>query len=126
VLAPGDKLKHKGLIYAATPASDFICGTLQLAAGMNLHVFTTGRGTPYGLAEVPVIKVATRTDLARRWHDLMDVNAGKIADGDATIEEVSWELFRLMLDVASGRKQTWAERWKLHNALVLFNPGPVT
>jgi galactarate dehydratase len=126
VLAPGDKLKQKGLIYAATPASDFICGTLQLAAGMNLHVFTTGRGTPYGLAEVPVIKVATRTDLARRWHDLMDVNAGKIADGDATIEEVSWELFRLMLDVASGRKQTWAERWKLHNALVLFNPGPVT
>ena len=43
----------KGLIYAATPASDFICGTLQLAAGMNLHVFTTGRGTPYGLAAVP-------------------------------------------------------------------------
>jgi galactarate dehydratase len=126
VLAPGDKLKHKGLIYAATPASDFICGTLQLAAGMNLHVFTTGRGTPYGLAEVPVIKVATRTELARRWHDLMDLNAGKIADGDATIEEVGWELFRLMLDVASGRKKTWAEQWKLHNALVLFNPGPVT
>ena len=46
--------RQKGLIYAATPASDFICGTLQLAAGMNLHVFTTGRGTPYGLAEVPV------------------------------------------------------------------------
>ena len=68
--------RPKGLVYAATPASDFICGTLQLAAGMNLHVFTTGRGTPYGLAEVPVIKVATRSDLARRWHDLMDVNAG--------------------------------------------------
>jgi galactarate dehydratase len=126
VLAPGDKLRTKGLTYAATPASDFICGTLQLAAGMNLHVFTTGRGTPYGLAAVPVIKVATRTDLARRWHDLMDVNAGTIADGDATIEEVGWELFSLMLDVASGRKKTWAEHWKLHNALVLFNPAPVT
>ncbi len=76
--------RHRGgLIYAATPASDFICGTLQLAAGMNLHVFTTGRGTPYGLAAVPVIKVATRTDLARRWHDLMDINAGRIADGAA-------------------------------------------
>ncbi|CAN7565021.1 galactarate dehydratase [Rhizobacter sp. LjRoot28] len=125
VLSPGEKLRQRGLIYAATPASDFICGTLQLAAGMNLHVFTTGRGTPYGLAEVPVIKVATRTDLARRWHDLMDVNAGRIADGDATIEEMGWELFRLMLDVASGKK-TWAEQWKLHNALVLFNPAPVT
>jgi galactarate dehydratase len=126
VLAPGEKLRQKGLTYAATPASDFICGTLQLAAGMNLHVFTTGRGTPYGLAEVPVIKVATRSDLARRWHDLMDVNAGTIADGSATIEEVGWELFRLMLDVASGRKKTWAEHWKLHNSLVLFNPAPVT
>ena len=126
VLAPGEKLQQKGLIYAATPASDFICGTLQLAAGMNLHIFTTGRGTPYGLAECPVIKVATRTDLARRWHDLMDVNAGKIADGDATIEDLGWELFHLMIDVASGKKKTWAEQWKLHNALVLFNPAPVT
>jgi len=126
VLAPGEKLKMRGLVYAATPASDFICGTLQLAAGMNLHVFTTGRGTPYGLAECPVIKVATRSDLARRWHDLMDVNAGRIADGEASIEDVGWELFRLMLDVASGRKRTWAEQWKLHNALVLFNPAPVT
>ena len=44
----------------------------------------------------------------------------------ATIEEVGWELFRLMLDVASGRTRTWAERHRLHNALVLFNPAPVT
>ena len=130
VLSPGQRLADRGiqsgLVYAATPASDFICGTLQLAAGMNLHVFTTGRGTPYGLAQVPVIKVATRSDLARRWHDLMDVNAGRIAEGQASIEDVGWEMFRLMLDVASGRKKTWAEHWKLHNALVLFNPAPVT
>jgi galactarate dehydratase len=125
VLSPGEKLKQKGLIYASTPASDFICGTLQLAAGMNVHIFTTGRGTPYGLAEVPVIKVATRNDLARRWHDLMDVNAGRIASGEATIESVGWELFQLILDVASGRK-TWAEHHKLHNSLALFNPAPVT
>ena len=127
VLSPGDKLRRdqRGLIYAATPASDFICGTLQLAAGMNLHVFTTGRGTPYGLAECPVIKVATRSDLARRWHDLMDINAGEIADGEKSIQETGWEMFRMMLDVASGRR-TWAERHGLHNALVLFNPAPVT
>ena len=127
VLPPGEKLKpdQKGLVFAATPASDFICGTLQLAAGMNLHVFTTGRGTPYGLQACPVIKVATRTDLARRWHDLMDMNAGRIADGEITIEEGGWELFRMLLKVASGHK-TWAEHWKLHNALVLFNPAPIT
>ena len=126
VLSPGEKASTKGLIYAATPASDFICGTLQLAAGMNMHVFTTGRGTPYGLAECPVIKVATRTDLATRWHDLMDVNAGRIADGHATIADIGWELFHLLLAVASGEKKSWAEHWKLHNALVLFNPAPVT
>ncbi len=127
VLSPGDKLRRdqKGLVYAATPASDFICGTLQLAAGMNLHVFTTGRGTPYGLAECPVVKVATRTELARRWHDLMDFNAGRIADGELSVEEAGWALFHQLLDVASGKK-TWAEHWKLHNALVLFNPAPVT
>src|SRR5215510_1355655 len=126
VVPPGERVGGRGLLYAATPASDFICGTLQLAAGMTLHVFTTGRGTPYGLAAVPVIKVATRSELARRWHDLMDVDAGRIAIGDATIEEVGWELFRTMLDVASGRRRTWTETWKLHNSLALFNPAPVT
>ncbi|WP_128000847.1 galactarate dehydratase [Piscinibacter defluvii] len=127
VLAPGEKLRRdqRGLVFAATPASDFICGTLQLAAGMNLHVFTTGRGTPYGLAACPVVKVATRSDLARRWHDLMDLNAGQVADGAKSIEELGWELFHLLLDVASGRR-TWAEQHRLHNALVLFNPAPVT
>jgi galactarate dehydratase len=127
VLAPGEKLRadQKGLVFAATPASDFICGTLQLAAGMNLHVFTTGRGTPYGLQACPVVKVATRSELARRWHDLMDVDAGRIAQGQQSIEQAGQELFELLLDVASGRR-TWAERWKLHNALVLFNPAPVT
>ena len=126
VVPPGERAQQKGLLYAATPASDFICGTLQLAAGMTLHVFTTGRGTPYGLAAVPVIKVATRSELARRWHDLMDVDAGRIASGDATIEELGWVLFNTMLDVASGRRRTWTETWKLHNALALFNPAPVT
>ncbi|MEN9539107.1 MAG: galactarate dehydrogenase [Pseudomonadota bacterium] len=129
VLPPGEKLSDhqlRGLVYAATPASDFICGTLQLAAGMNLHVFTTGRGTPYGLAECPVVKVATRSDLARRWHDLMDVNAGRVADGELNTEQLGFEMFQLMLDVASGRVKTCAEKLQLHNSLVLFNPAPVT
>ncbi len=127
VLAPGEKLAptQKGLVFAATPASDFICGTLQLAAGMNVHVFTTGRGTPYGLQACPVVKVATRTELAQRWHDLMDFDAGRIAQGDWRIEDAGWALFELLLETASG-KRTWAEHWKLHNALVLFNPAPVT
>jgi galactarate dehydratase len=93
---------------------------------MNLHVFTTGRGTPYGLAagagdqgrdaQRPGAALARPDGRERRPHRRRR----------ATIEDVGWEMFRLMLDVASGRKKTWAEHWKLHNALVLFNPAPVT
>ncbi|WP_242444357.1 galactarate dehydratase [Advenella sp. S44] len=126
VIAPGERVAQKGLNFLATPASDFICGTLQLAAGMNLHVFTTGRGTPYGLAAVPVVKVASRDSLARRWFDLMDINAGRIATGEATIEQVGQELFDLLIAIASGRQQSFAEKLKLHNSLALFNPAPVT
>ena len=103
-----------------------MCGTLQLAAGMNMHIFTTGRGTPYGLAMAPVIKVASRTSLARQWPDLIDVDAGTIANGSATIAEVGEQTFRLVLDIASGRKQACADRLRLHNDLALFNPAPVT
>lgn len=126
VYGPGERVTKKGLIFAATPASDFVCGTLQLAASMNMHVFTTGRGTPYGLAMAPVIKVASRSPLAARWHDLIDVNAGTIATGEATIEQVGWQIFEMILDVASGRRQTWADKWGLHNDLALFNPTPLT
>ncbi|WP_104205447.1 galactarate dehydratase [Billgrantia saliphila] len=126
VIGPGERLRRKGLTFAATPASDFICGTLQLAAGMNLQVFTTGRGTPYGLSMVPVLKVSSNSTLGRRWHDLIDLDAGRIATGDASIEAVGWELFRLILDVASGRRQAAADRLGIHNDLALFNPAPVT
>ena len=126
VLSLGEKVNRKGLIFAATPASDFVCGTQQLASGMTIQVFTTGRGTPYGLEAAPVIKVATRRDLAARWHDLMEVDAGTIATGEASIEEVGMEIFELILDVASGRKKTWADQWGLFNSLAVFNPAPVT
>jgi galactarate dehydratase len=125
VASQGEKVMSKGLVFAATPASDFICGTQQLAS-MNVHVFTTGEGSPYGLAMVPVVKVSSRTSLAERWPDLIDIDAGRIATGAATIEDVGWEIFRFILDVASGRKKTWADHWGLHNALAPFNPGPVT
>ena len=96
VIAPGDRIKKKGLHFVATPASDFVCGTLQLAAGMNLHVFITGRGTPYGLTMAPVVKISSNSKLADRWHDLIDFDAGPVATGEKTIEELGWELFHYM------------------------------
>ncbi|MCB0630290.1 MAG: galactarate dehydratase [Saprospiraceae bacterium] len=126
VLGPGERVRRKGLNFAATPAGDFVCGTLQLAAGMNLHVFITGRGTPYGLSMVPVVKLSSNSKLGNRWHDLIDFDAGPVAFGEKTIEEMGWELFHLLLAVASGQKTVAADRWGLHNELVLFNPGPLT
>jgi galactarate dehydratase len=125
VATHGERVRSKGLVFAATPAGDWMCGTQQLAS-MNMHVFTTGEGSPYGLGMVPVIKVSSRTALAERWPDLIDIDAGRIATARATIEETGWEIFRFILDVASGHKRTWAEQWGLANALVPFNPGPVT
>ncbi len=126
VLRPGEKIRRNGLTFAATPANDFVCGTLQVAAGMNVHVFTTGRGTPYGLAMVPVLKVGSNSKLSEKWFDLIDLDAGAIALGKKTIEDVGWELFHLILDVASGRRTVACDRLGLHNDLVLFNPGPLT
>ena len=126
VVAPGEKINRKGLNFVATPASDFVCGTLQLAAGMNMHIFITGRGTPYGLSMVPVIKVSSNSKLSNRWFDLIDFDAGPIAFGDKTIEEMGWELFHLILEVASGKQKVAADRLGIHNDLVLFNPGPLT
>lgn len=126
VLSPGERPSKRGLIYAATPASDIVCGPCQLSSGITLQVFMTGRGTPYGLEAAPVVKVSSRTDLKEQWPDLIDINAGTIATGDATIPEVGTELFNFILDVASGKKESWAEHWKLYNYMCFFNPAPIT
>ncbi len=125
VVSPGDRVTVRGLNFAATPASDFICGTLQLAAGATVHVFTTGRGTPYSLEAMPTLKVATRSNLARRWPDLIDIDAGRVTTGEVTLEQMGAEMFETIIATASGQK-TWAERHGIHNALALFNPAPVT
>ncbi len=126
VLSPAEKPTKKGLIYAATPASDIVCGPCQLASGIGLQVFMTGRGTPYGLAMAPVIKVCSRNNMKDHWMDLIDVNAGPIATGEATIEEIGILLFHEIIDVASGRKHTCAEKYRLHNDMCIFNPAPIT
>jgi galactarate dehydratase len=126
VLSPGEIPTQKGMIFAATPASDFVCGSCQLSSGMTLQVFMTGRGTPYGLALAPVIKVCSRTDMKDMWDDLIDVNAGPIATGEATIQEIGTLLFNEIIDVASGRKQSMAEKYQLHNDFTIFNPAPIT
>lgn len=126
VLSPAERPSKSGLIYAATPASDIVCGPCQLASGITLQVFMTGRGTPYNLAAAPVIKVCSRNEMKAKWQDLIDVNAGPIATGESTIQEVGTELFHKILAVASGKEQSFAEKYELYNDLCIFNPAPIT
>lgn len=126
VLSPAERPTKHGLIYAATPASDIVCGPCQLASGITLQVFMTGRGTPYGLAIAPVIKVCSRNEMKNMWQDLIDVNAGLIATGEATLQDIGTQLFTKIIETASGREKPFAEKYQLHNDLCIFNPAPIT
>lgn len=126
VLSPGQKPTEHGEIFAATPASDIVCGPSQLASGIGLQVFMTGRGTPYSLAAAPVIKLCSRNEMKEQWPDLIDFNAGPAALGERTIAEQGTELFGYILDVASGRRKALTEQYGLENDLCVFNPAPIT
>ena len=94
---------HAGFTFMDTPGYDPVSVTGLVAGGCNIVVFTTGRGSVFGNAIAPSIKVATNTEMFTHMSGDMDVNAGRIVDGTATLAEVGREIFDLMLEVASGR-----------------------
>ncbi len=94
----------KGFVYMDTPGYDPVSATGQVAGGANMIVFTTGRGSAYGCAPSPSLKLSTNTALWVKQEEDIDLNCGEIADGDASIEEVGQRLFALMLETASGSK----------------------
>ena len=126
VLSPAEKPTKHGLIFAATPASDIVCGPSQVSSGIGLQVFMTGRGTPYGLDIAPVIKVCSRNEMKDHWFDMIDISAGAVATGEKTIAEVGTEIFHFILDVAGGTKQPWSDQHGFHNDMCIFNPAPIT
>lgn len=126
VLSPAQKPSRQGLIYAATPASDIVCGPCQVASGIGLQVFMTGRGTPYGLEICPVIKVCSRSEMKNHWFDMIDINAGTVATGESTIADVGTEIFHMILDVASGIREPYSDQYGFHNDMCIFNPAPIT
>lgn len=126
VLSPAQKPTKHGLIYAATPASDIVCGPCQVASGIGLQVFMTGRGTPYGLDISPVIKVCSRNEMKNHWFDLIDISAGDVATGEKTIAEVGTEIFEFILAVASGEAEPYSDKYGFHNDMCIFNPAPIT
>jgi altronate hydrolase len=94
----------RGFVYMDTPGYDPVSATGQVAGGANMIVFTTGRGSAYGCAPAPSLKLSTNTALWVRQEEDIDLNCGEIVDGGATVAGLGERLFQLMLDTASGSK----------------------
>jgi len=113
VLEFGELPQSSGLYFMDTPGHD-IEQLAGFAAGhINIVVFTTGRGTPTATAILPTIKVATNTQMANALSDLIDLDAGTIADGAETLVEVGTRIFNEIIAVANGQ-ETKAEQGKHH------------
>lgn len=118
-----ERVEGPGFVFMNTPGYDPVSITGLAAGGVNLIAFTTGRGSAIGFPTVPVVKIATNSTMYRRMTANMDINAGRIADGDATLEQVGREIFDMLLRVASGER-TAAERIG-HHEFVPWRIGPV-
>ena len=109
VLEYAEPVRQRGLLYMDTPGYDPVSATGQVAGGANLICFTTGRGSAYGCAPAPSLKLSTNTALWRRQQDDIDLDCGAIVEGDATVDELGERIFQLMLATASGTR-TRSER----------------
>jgi len=98
-----------GLNLQCTPGSDVECVTAQVAAGASVVLFTTGLGTPTGNPIAPVVKISTNSRLMQRMPDIIDIDAGRIIEGDVTIQQMGESILEQVVRVASGEIQTKAE-----------------
>jgi altronate hydrolase len=98
-----ESVNARGFVYMDTPGYDPVSATGQVAGGANLICFTTGRGSAYGCAPSPSLKLSTNTALWTKQQEDIDIDCGTIVDGLETVDEVGERIFRLMLDTASGR-----------------------
>jgi altronate hydrolase len=97
-----EPVKAHGFVYMDTPGYDPVSATGQVAGGANLICFTTGRGSAYGCAPSPSLKLATNSALWKRQEEDIDVNCGEIIDGTQSIEQMGRLIFEQMLKSASG------------------------
>ncbi|HUA86958.1 MAG TPA: altronate dehydratase family protein [Bryobacteraceae bacterium] len=123
VVEYAERVTTPGFVFMNTPGYDPVSLTGLAAGGANLIAFTTGRGSAIGFPTIPVIKIASNSNIFGRMRDNMDVNAGRIGDGAATVDEVGREIFALLLRVASGDR-TASERLG-HHEFVPWRIGPV-
>lgn len=99
-----EPVTERGLVFMDTPGFDPVSATGQVAGGANLICFTTGRGSAYGCAPTPSLKLATNDALWRRQSDDIDLGCGGVLDGSRSVDDLAGELFELMLRTASGER----------------------
>jgi len=102
-------LEH-GFVFMDTPGYDPVSATGQVAGGANLICFTTGRGSAFGCAPSPSLKLATNSALWRRQEEDIDINCGEIIDGSCSTAAMGERIFAMMIQIASGQ----ASKSELH------------
>jgi len=121
-----EAVRAKGLVFMDTPGYDPVSATGQVAGGANLIAFTTGRGSAYGCAPAPSIKLATNNRVFEHQEEDMDVNCGGIVDGSTSIEERGAYIFEHMLRIASGERSKSEQHGYGQNEFVPWQIGAVT
>ena len=99
-----EPIERKGFVFMDTPGYDPVSITGMVAGGCNIVCFTTGRGSAYGCAPSPSLKLATNTALWKRQEEDIDINCGVIVDGEETVEQAGRRIFEALLRTASGEK----------------------
>jgi altronate hydrolase len=115
----------KGFVYMDTPGYDPVSATGQVAGGANLICFTTGRGSAYGCAPSPSLKLATNTALWQRQEDDMDINCGGVVDGSETVQQAGERIFQMMIAAASGQHTKSEQHGYGQNEFVPWQLGAV-
>ena len=123
VVEYAERVSSRGFVFMNTPGYDPVSITGLAAGGANLIAFTTGRGSAIGFPNVPVLKIASNTATYRRMTGNMDINAGRIADGEASVQDIGREIFEALLRIASGER-TKAEILG-HHEFAPWRIGPV-
>ncbi|MFL9988234.1 UxaA family hydrolase [Paraburkholderia sediminicola] len=121
-----ERVRAHGLVFMDTPGYDPVSATGQVAGGANLICFTTGRGSAYGCAPSPSLKLGTNTALWQRQEEDIDLNCGSILDGERTVDELGEEIFQLMLATASGQLSKSEIHGYGQNEFVPWQIGAIT
>ena len=119
VLAYGETVKTPGLNLLSAPGNDLVAATALAAAGAQIVLFTTGRGTPFA-SPVPTVKISTNSRLANKKSNWIDFNAGVLVE-DENMAETSQKLFDYVVEVASGKK-VCSEEAGFHD-MAIFKQG---